>query len=151
MWMLTVGLVFIVQTLSFMNCSCNFICGLSDVIIKIFSQSVSQSLEWIPVQLLQHGCYAAVCGRLAVAAELLIARATENSKFQNFRELLRQILKCGRLIRRWVAQLPLLACRNYGCVTAMLQKLHWDSLQRRRACSRVLMLFLIRIRRGALL
>ena len=41
MWMLTVGLVFIVQTLSFMNCSCNFICGLSDVIIKTFSQSVS--------------------------------------------------------------------------------------------------------------
>ena len=41
--MLTVGLVFIVQTLSFMNCSCNFICGLSDVIIKTFSQSVSQS------------------------------------------------------------------------------------------------------------
>ena len=39
--MLTVGLVFIVQTLSFMNCSCNFICGLSDVIIKTFSQSVS--------------------------------------------------------------------------------------------------------------
>jgi len=34
---------FIVQTLSFMNCSCNFICGLSDVIIKTFSQSVSQS------------------------------------------------------------------------------------------------------------
>jgi len=32
---------FIVQTLSFMNCSCNFICGLSDVIIKTFSQSVS--------------------------------------------------------------------------------------------------------------
>ena len=27
---------------SFMNCSCNFICGLSDVIIKTFSQSVSQ-------------------------------------------------------------------------------------------------------------
>ena len=25
-----------------MNCSCNFICGLSDVIIKTFSQSVSQ-------------------------------------------------------------------------------------------------------------
>jgi len=42
--MLTVGLVFIVQTLSFMNCSCNFICGLSDVIIKTFSQSVSQSV-----------------------------------------------------------------------------------------------------------
>jgi len=42
--MLTVGLVFIVQTLSFMNCSCNFICGLSDVIIKTFSQSVSQDL-----------------------------------------------------------------------------------------------------------
>jgi len=41
--MLTVGLVFIVQTLSFMNCSCNFICGLSDVIIKTFSQSVSQA------------------------------------------------------------------------------------------------------------
>ena len=39
--MLTVGLVFIVQTLSFMNCSCNFICGLSDVITKTFSQSVS--------------------------------------------------------------------------------------------------------------
>ena len=45
MWMLTVGLVFIVQTLSFMNCSCNFICGLSDVIIKTFSQSVSQSVR----------------------------------------------------------------------------------------------------------
>ena len=44
MWMLTVGLVFIVQTLSFMNCSCNFICGLSDVIIKTFSQSVSNYL-----------------------------------------------------------------------------------------------------------
>jgi len=40
--MLTVGLVFfffIVQTLSFMHCTCNFICGLSDVIIKTFSQS----------------------------------------------------------------------------------------------------------------
>jgi len=35
---------FIVQTLSFMNCSCNFICGLSDVIIKTFSQSVSQKI-----------------------------------------------------------------------------------------------------------
>ena len=34
---------FIVQTLSFMHCACNFICGLSDVIIKTFSQSVSQS------------------------------------------------------------------------------------------------------------
>jgi len=43
--MLTVGLVFIVQTLSFMNCSCNFICGLSDVIIKTFSQSVIAESE----------------------------------------------------------------------------------------------------------
>jgi len=34
----------IVQTLSFMHCTCNFIGGLSDVIIKTFSQSVSQSL-----------------------------------------------------------------------------------------------------------
>ena len=33
---------FIVQTLSFMHCTCNLICGLSDVIIKTFSQSVSQ-------------------------------------------------------------------------------------------------------------
>ena len=33
---------FIVQTLSFMHCTCNFICGLSDVIINTFSQSVSQ-------------------------------------------------------------------------------------------------------------
>ena len=33
---------FIVQTLSFMHCTCNFIRGLSDVIIKTFSQSVSQ-------------------------------------------------------------------------------------------------------------
>ena len=28
---------FIVQTLSFIHCTCNFICGLSDVIIKTFS------------------------------------------------------------------------------------------------------------------
>ena len=33
---------FIVQTLSFMHCTCNFICGLSDVIIKTFSQSVTK-------------------------------------------------------------------------------------------------------------
>jgi len=32
---------FIVQTLSFMHCTCNFICSLSDVIIKTVSQSVS--------------------------------------------------------------------------------------------------------------
>jgi len=32
---------FIEQTLSFMHCTCNFICGLSDVIIKTFSQSAS--------------------------------------------------------------------------------------------------------------
>ena len=32
--------VFIVQTLSFMHCTYNFICGLSDVIIKTSSQSV---------------------------------------------------------------------------------------------------------------
>ena len=45
MWMLTVVFFFffIVQTLSFMHCTCNFICGLSDVIIKTFSQSVSQN------------------------------------------------------------------------------------------------------------
>jgi len=49
--MLTVGLVFIVQTLSFMNCSCNFICGLSDVIIKTFSQSVSQDNLLVPLAL----------------------------------------------------------------------------------------------------
>ena len=36
---------FIVQTLSFMHCTCNFICGLSDVIIKTFSQSVSQCVS----------------------------------------------------------------------------------------------------------
>ena len=33
---------FIVRTLSFMHCTCNFICGLSDVIIKTFSQSVDR-------------------------------------------------------------------------------------------------------------
>jgi len=33
---------FIVQTLSFMHCTWNFICGLSDVIIKTFSQSVDR-------------------------------------------------------------------------------------------------------------
>ena len=32
---------FIVQTLSFMHCTCNFICGLSDVIIKTLSQLVT--------------------------------------------------------------------------------------------------------------
>jgi len=32
---------FIVQTLSFMHCTCNFVCGLSDVIIKTLSQSVT--------------------------------------------------------------------------------------------------------------
>ena len=36
---------FIVQTLSFMHCTCNFIFGLSDVIIKTFSQSVSYSVS----------------------------------------------------------------------------------------------------------
>ena len=38
---------FIVQTLSFMHCTCNFICGLSDVIIKTFSQSAMQSLSLV--------------------------------------------------------------------------------------------------------
>jgi len=51
MWMLTVGLVFfffIVQTLSFMHCTCNFICGLPDVIIKTsVSQSVRQSYWYV--------------------------------------------------------------------------------------------------------
>ena len=45
---------FIVQTLSFMHCTCNFICGLSDVIIKTFSQSVCRILydHYLPTVIL---------------------------------------------------------------------------------------------------
>jgi len=35
-----------------MNCSCNFICGLSDVIIKTFSQSVSTEFVHRPLHAL---------------------------------------------------------------------------------------------------
>ena len=45
---------------------------------------------------------------------------------------------------QWYARFT---CRDYrrtSNVSAMLQKLQWDSLQQRRACSRVLMLYRIR-------
>jgi len=36
------AVLFAVQIITFMHSHCNFICGLSDVIIKTFSLSVSQ-------------------------------------------------------------------------------------------------------------
>jgi len=101
----------------------------------------------LPRRLLSHST-------LSTETSAAVQHASENSATKLVRPQLKYALSVWdntvkrnttkvEAVQRSMARFTCRDCRRTTSVTAMLQKLQWDSLQQRQACSRVLMLYTV--------